>query len=50
MTSAGPPERDRGLRTQWPKPMMNYLKVIGFVIVFLLILTGLFYVIGIYNM
>jgi hypothetical protein len=28
---------------------MNYLKVIGFVIGFLLILTFLFYVIGIYN-
>jgi len=28
---------------------MNYLKVIGFVVGFLLILTFLFYVIGIYN-
>jgi len=28
---------------------MNYLKVIGFVVGFLLFLTFLFYVIGIYN-
>jgi hypothetical protein len=28
---------------------MNFLKVIGFVVGFLLILTAIFYVIGIYN-
>jgi len=28
---------------------MNYLRVIGFVVGFLLVLTAIFYVIGIYN-